>query len=41
MPTLERAYKEAEAIALEAAALGRLDPEHSQYNQIRSAAEPD
>jgi hypothetical protein len=30
MPTLERAYKEAEAIALEAAALGRLNPEQAE-----------
>jgi hypothetical protein len=30
MPTLERAYKEAEAIALEAAALGSLTPEQAE-----------
>jgi hypothetical protein len=30
MPTLELAYSEAETIALEAAALGRLTPEQAQ-----------
>jgi hypothetical protein len=33
MPTLEAAYSEAEAIALEAAAVGRLSPEQAQVLQ--------